>query len=277
VAAMSEKNYFDILMSPVVTEKSSMLSESNKVVFKVSLKSSKQEIKKSIEALFKVNVKSVNTLRRKGKTTNFKNIKDGSVGYANKGGSMCDTRKKAHEADSCKNCLYGRVRKGANDWCCQKKENCKTDNPHYKKPDGGYICDTRKPKSKNDSCLNCKHGYRRKGLNDWCCQKKEKKNCKQMLPPLFLPGFLKCGLSVIQFSFFLQHQSFNPFLTLPYVQFLHESASYAFFLVSHFDPPSFVYFPFLICLQFFFSFFSVCLLFFSYFSFFKSNFRKLKI
>ena len=51
---MSEKNYFDILMSPVVTEKSSMLSESNKVVFKVSLKSSKQEIKKSIEALFKV-------------------------------------------------------------------------------------------------------------------------------------------------------------------------------------------------------------------------------
>ena len=72
---MSEKNYFDILMSPVVTEKSSMLSESNKVVFKVSLKSSKQEIKKSIEALFKVNVKSVNTLRRKGKTNKFKNIK----------------------------------------------------------------------------------------------------------------------------------------------------------------------------------------------------------
>ena len=72
---MSEKNYFDILMRPVVSEKSSMLSENNKVVFKVSLKSSKQEIKKSIEALFKVNVKSVNTLRRKGKTTNFKNIK----------------------------------------------------------------------------------------------------------------------------------------------------------------------------------------------------------
>ena len=64
---MSEKNYFDVLMSPVVTEKSSMLSESNKVVFKVGLKSSKQEIKKSVEALFKVNVKSVNTLRRKGK------------------------------------------------------------------------------------------------------------------------------------------------------------------------------------------------------------------
>ena len=69
------KNHFNILMSPVVTEKSSLLSESNKVVFKVGLKSSKQQIKKSIEALFKVKVKSVNTLRRKGKTTNFKNIK----------------------------------------------------------------------------------------------------------------------------------------------------------------------------------------------------------
>ena len=37
---MSEKNYFDILVSPVITEKSSMLSESNKVVFKVGMKSS---------------------------------------------------------------------------------------------------------------------------------------------------------------------------------------------------------------------------------------------
>ena len=72
---MSEKNYFDILMSPVVTEKSSMLSECNKVVFKVSLKSSKHDNTKSIEALFKVNVKTVYTLRRKGKNTNYKNIK----------------------------------------------------------------------------------------------------------------------------------------------------------------------------------------------------------
>ena len=47
----------------------------NRRSFIVGLKSSKQEIKKSVEALFKVNVKSVNTLRRKGKTTNFKNVK----------------------------------------------------------------------------------------------------------------------------------------------------------------------------------------------------------
>jgi large subunit ribosomal protein L23 len=44
---MSEKNYFDILVSPVITEKSSMLSESNKVVFKVGMKSSKSEIKRA--------------------------------------------------------------------------------------------------------------------------------------------------------------------------------------------------------------------------------------
>ena len=45
------------------------------------MKSSKSEIKKSIEELFKVKVKSVNTLRRKGKTTNFKNVKGKSKDF----------------------------------------------------------------------------------------------------------------------------------------------------------------------------------------------------
>ena len=71
---MSTSNY-DILLSPVVTGKSTLLSESNKVVFKVSVKSNKKQIRKSVEEIFKVKVKSVNTLRRKGKTTNFRNIK----------------------------------------------------------------------------------------------------------------------------------------------------------------------------------------------------------
>ena len=62
---MSTSNY-DILLSPVVTEKSTLLSESNKVVFKVSVKSNKKQIRKSVEEIFKVKVKSVNTLRRKG-------------------------------------------------------------------------------------------------------------------------------------------------------------------------------------------------------------------
>ncbi|MEC7830948.1 MAG: 50S ribosomal protein L23 [Pseudomonadota bacterium] len=72
--SMSTSNY-DILLSPVVTEKSTLLSESNKVVFKVSVKSNKRQIKRSVEEIFKVKVKSINTLRRKGKTTNFRNIK----------------------------------------------------------------------------------------------------------------------------------------------------------------------------------------------------------
>ena len=71
---MSVSNY-DILLSPVVTEKSTLLSESNKVVFKVAIKSNKKQIKKSVEEIFKVKVKSINTLRRKGKSTNFRNIK----------------------------------------------------------------------------------------------------------------------------------------------------------------------------------------------------------
>jgi len=66
---------YDILLSPVVTEKSTLLSEANKVIFKVALKSNKKQIKKSVEEIFKVKVKSVNTLRRKGKSTNFRNFK----------------------------------------------------------------------------------------------------------------------------------------------------------------------------------------------------------
>ena len=65
---MSEKNYFDILVSPVITEKSSMLSESNKVVFKVHKGASKKAIKRSIEKIFKVNVVKINTINLKGKT-----------------------------------------------------------------------------------------------------------------------------------------------------------------------------------------------------------------
>ena len=72
--SMSVSNY-DILLSPVVTEKSTLLSESNKVVFKVAIKSNKKQIKKSVGEIFKVKVKSINTLRRKGKSTNFRNIK----------------------------------------------------------------------------------------------------------------------------------------------------------------------------------------------------------
>ena len=69
------KNNFNILKTPVITEKSTLLSESNKVLFKVDVKSTKVQIKRMVEEVFKVKVKSVNTLNRKGKVTRFKNIK----------------------------------------------------------------------------------------------------------------------------------------------------------------------------------------------------------
>ena len=67
---MNLSNY-DILLSPVITEKSTLLSESNKVVFKVAIKSNKKQIKKSVEEIFKVKVKSVNTLKKKRKIYKF--------------------------------------------------------------------------------------------------------------------------------------------------------------------------------------------------------------
>lgn len=66
--------HYDVILSPVVTEKSTAVSEHNQVVFNVRLDSTKDEIKSAVEALFKVKVKSVNTLRRLGKTKRFRNV-----------------------------------------------------------------------------------------------------------------------------------------------------------------------------------------------------------
>jgi large subunit ribosomal protein L23 len=66
--------HYDVIVSPVVTEKSTALSEHNKVVFNVRLESTKADIKAAVEALFKVKVASVNTLRRLGKTKRFRNV-----------------------------------------------------------------------------------------------------------------------------------------------------------------------------------------------------------
>jgi large subunit ribosomal protein L23 len=72
---MSALNAYDVILSPVITEKSSAASEFNQVVFKVRRDATKPEIKAAIEQLFKVKVLSVNTLTRKGKTKVFKGIK----------------------------------------------------------------------------------------------------------------------------------------------------------------------------------------------------------
>ena len=69
-----EKNY-DIIRSPAITEKATMVSEHNQVVFNVALGASKPEIKKAVEELFSVKVKAVNTIVRKGKTKRFRGIR----------------------------------------------------------------------------------------------------------------------------------------------------------------------------------------------------------
>lgn len=71
---MSDVKHYDVIVSPVITEKSTMASESNQVVFNVARNATKPEIKKAVEALFGVKVKSVNTLLRKGKVKRFRGI-----------------------------------------------------------------------------------------------------------------------------------------------------------------------------------------------------------
>ena len=66
---------YDIIKFPVVTEKSTKISENNQFVFKVGIDSSKDEIKKAVEKVFKVKVKAVNTIKVKGKNKLFKGTK----------------------------------------------------------------------------------------------------------------------------------------------------------------------------------------------------------
>jgi len=72
---MTSLKHYDILVAPVITEKSTFASENNQVVFKVAPNATKPEIKAAVEALFSVKVKAVNTLVRKGKTKRFRGIK----------------------------------------------------------------------------------------------------------------------------------------------------------------------------------------------------------
>ncbi|MBN8817371.1 MAG: 50S ribosomal protein L23 [Sphingomonas sp.] len=71
VAAVATRHY-DVILAPHITEKATLVSEHNAVVFKVAGDASKPEIKAAVEALFGVNVKSVNTIVQKGKTKRWK-------------------------------------------------------------------------------------------------------------------------------------------------------------------------------------------------------------
>ena len=74
-------HYLDTIISPNVTEKSTSLSEFNKIVFKVDQNANKKTIKKNIEKIFKVNVIKINTVNMKGKIKLVKNKKSFKPGY----------------------------------------------------------------------------------------------------------------------------------------------------------------------------------------------------
>ena len=71
---MSREIYYNVIRKPVITEKSTIASENNQVVFKVAPDANKAIIKEAVEALFDVKVKAVNTLVRKGKTKRFRGV-----------------------------------------------------------------------------------------------------------------------------------------------------------------------------------------------------------
>ena len=71
---MSIEQYYDVIRAPVITEKATIASENNQIVFRVAIDADKKVIKEAVEALFDVKVKAVNTLRRKGKPKRFRGI-----------------------------------------------------------------------------------------------------------------------------------------------------------------------------------------------------------
>ena len=90
-----ELNHYDVIRSPVITEKATILAENNQVVFTVAKTATKPEIKAAVEALFKVKVTAVNTLVRKGKVKRFK----GFVGKQNDVKKAIVTLAEGHRID----------------------------------------------------------------------------------------------------------------------------------------------------------------------------------
>jgi large subunit ribosomal protein L23 len=73
-SSVSLNKAYQVILSPFVTEKSTQMSEYNKIVFSVPISASKLDVKSSIEKIFSVKVKSVNTILLKGKVKRFKGV-----------------------------------------------------------------------------------------------------------------------------------------------------------------------------------------------------------
>ncbi|MCZ6604632.1 MAG: 50S ribosomal protein L23 [Alphaproteobacteria bacterium] len=69
---MSRERMYDVILAPAITEKSTLLSEHNQIVFRVATGASKPEIRAAVEGLFEVKVTAVNTMRQSGKIKRWK-------------------------------------------------------------------------------------------------------------------------------------------------------------------------------------------------------------
>jgi large subunit ribosomal protein L23 len=90
-----DPRHYDIILSPVITEKATYASERNQVVFNVARRATKPQIKEAVEKLFDVKVKNVNTLIRKGKIKAFR----GSVGEQSDVKKAIVTLEEGHRID----------------------------------------------------------------------------------------------------------------------------------------------------------------------------------
>ena len=72
-AQLSRQEMYDLIRSPLITEKATAASEHNQIIFKVPLTATKREVKAAVEGLFDVKVEAVNTIRVEGKTKRFRN------------------------------------------------------------------------------------------------------------------------------------------------------------------------------------------------------------
>jgi len=78
---MNKIHLYDTIISPIVTEKSTNLSEQNKIVFKVSNKANKKNLKKNIEKIFKVDVTKINIINKKTREKSTRGRKVKVIGY----------------------------------------------------------------------------------------------------------------------------------------------------------------------------------------------------
>jgi large subunit ribosomal protein L23 len=90
-----DPRHYDIIIAPVITEKATVASERNQVIFKVARNATKPQIKEAVEKLFDVKVKSVNTLIRKGKVKAFK----GTLGVQSNVKKAVVTLEEGHRID----------------------------------------------------------------------------------------------------------------------------------------------------------------------------------